>query len=113
MISWKEKKMNEFVKEEEIKNEYRNLYSLLNIIKIRRSKWYGHVVGDSGPLKSIILQGKLEGAKSRGGPRRMFVDDVTEWMAIDETTSVERADDRRWWRKETIRSVHQRLRLRL
>lgn len=74
---------------------------MLNIIRMCTLKWYGLVVRDKGTLKSTILQGKMEGERNRGRPKIMYMDDVTEWMALDEITAM-----RMWWRKEAIKAMH-------
>ena len=66
-----------------------------------------------GTLRNTILQGKVEGARGRGRARRMHMDNVTEWMAIDKITAMRRGEDISWWRKKTIKRVRQPLLLRL
>ena len=113
MISWKQKKTNEYVKEE-IKRRYGKLESLLNIIKIRKLTWYGHVIRDKGTMTNTIMQGKVEGERSRGRPKRMYVDDIKEWTGKDMITTMRRTQNRRRWKEDVLKWVHQRpTRLRL
>ena len=107
MISWKQKKTNEYVKEE-IKRRYGKLESLLNIIKIRKLTWYGHVIRDKGTMTNTIMQGKVEGERSRGRPKRMYVDDIKEWTGKDIIRTMRRTENRRRWKEEVLKWVHQR-----
>ena len=107
MISWKQKKTNEYFKEE-IKRRYGKLESLLNIIKIRKLTWYGHVIRDKGTMTNTIMQGKVEGERSRGRPKRMYVDDIKEWTGKDMITTMRRTENRRRWKEEVLKWVHQR-----
>ena len=45
----------------------------------RKVRFSGHVVRAKGTLANTILQGKVEGGKSRGKPARQWLDDVKEW----------------------------------
>eukprot|EP00794_Sanderia_malayensis_P006641 gene6641-biopygen5410 len=113
MISWKQRRTNEYVKEE-IKKRYGKLESLLNIIKIRKLTWFGHVTRDKGTMKNTIMQGKVEGKRNRGRHRRLYKDDIRDWTGMGLTTAVRRTEDRKKWKEEVLRWVHQRpTRLRL
>ena len=51
---------------------------LLEILKTRKMKWYGHTTqGDS--LAKICLQGILKGGRSRGRPRKKWADILAVW----------------------------------
>lgn len=72
---------------------------MLRTIRLRKLKRHGHVTKDK------------EGARSGRRPRRMYMDDVTEWTEINEITAVKKAYDRGRWRKETVIREHQWSRL--
>jgi hypothetical protein len=52
---------------------------IVNVIKIRRLEWLGHVVriNETRSVKKIF-EGKLEGRRSRGLPRLGWINDVEE-----------------------------------
>jgi hypothetical protein len=52
---------------------------IVNIIKIRRLEWLGHVVrmNETRCVKKI-LEGKLEGRRGRGRPRLRWINDVED-----------------------------------
>ncbi|GFS20355.1 UDP-glucuronosyltransferase 2A1-like [Elysia marginata] len=46
----------------------------------RKLSYTGHIVrGSSGPLLLPSLEGKIEGKRRQGRPRRNWMDDVKEW----------------------------------
>ena len=38
--------------------------------------------GSSGETHLYILEGKISGKKPRGRPRRIWMDDITEWTGL-------------------------------
>jgi hypothetical protein len=52
---------------------------IVNVIKIRRLEWLGHVVR-MNEIRSVkkIFKGKLEGRRSRGRPRLRWINDVED-----------------------------------
>jgi hypothetical protein len=52
---------------------------ILNVIKIRRLEWLGHVVR-MNEIRSVkkILEEKLEGRRGRGRPRLGWINDVED-----------------------------------
>ena len=58
--------------------------------------------GSSGKNALLILEGKFEGKKPRGRPRRMWIDDVLRKLDKTKYQEVKRlAEDRKTWRKMT------------
>ncbi|KAI5751226.1 hypothetical protein M8J77_005483 [Diaphorina citri] len=54
---------------------------LLNTIKERKMKFAGHVMrGSNGQLMKSIVDGKIEGTRGRGRPRRVWDNDLVEWL---------------------------------
>jgi hypothetical protein len=66
----------------------------VNVIKIRRLEWLGHVVrmNETRSVKKIF-EGKLEGRRGRGRPRLRWIDDVEDDL---------RELDVKRWRTETF-----------
>ena len=71
--------------------------SLIGIIRSRQRKWLGHIMrGDS--LLRTIIEGRMEGKKTRGRPRMMLLD----WMMEKDYSKLkERARQRDEWRHWT------------
>jgi hypothetical protein len=63
---------------EELMTKYK-ASDIVNVIKIRRLEWLGHVVR-MNEIRSVkkIFEGKLEGRKGRGRPRLRWTNDVGE-----------------------------------
>ena len=54
-------------------------------------KCAGHVIrGSSGEMTKNIIEGFIEGKKSRGRQRNMWMDNIKEWMEEDNYGEVKR-----------------------
>ena len=51
---------------------------LLEIVKTRKMKWFGHTARGGG-LAKMCLQGTVRGGRSRGRPRKKWADNIAEW----------------------------------
>ena len=90
-ISYQDHKTNEEVLR--MVNEKR---SLLHTIKRRKCTYFGHVIRGNG-LQRQILEGKVEGVRRRGRPRRTWAKDVLEWMDMNYGIAVNTAQKRGKW----------------
>ena len=48
---------------------------LLNLIRNRKKNWIGHILRGDGIVKEVI-EGRMEGKRSRGRPRAGMLDDM-------------------------------------
>ena len=71
---------------------------LLNTCRIRKMKYFGHILRAEGQLATICM-GKLEGKKARGRQRLLWTGDIFDWAG---TTSIRElcnlAKNRQEWR---------------
>ena len=88
-ISWMEKKTNEEVLS--IVGERRQL---VDIIVKRKKNWMGHVLRGDGMLREV-MEGKMEGKRPRGRPRRGMLQELMETSYVD---MKRRAEDRAKWK---------------
>ena len=88
-ICWKDKKTNEEVLS--IVGENR---CFLDVIFKRKKNWIDHIVRGEGLLKDV-LEGRMEGRRTRGRPRKGMIDDLKEGSYGD---MKRRAEDREGWR---------------
>jgi len=63
---------------EELRTKYKS-QDIVTVIKIRRLAWLGHVsrMNETRSVKKIF-EGKLEGRRGRGRPRRRWINDVED-----------------------------------
>ena len=54
---------------------------LLKIVMRRKFAWYWHVARNDS-LSKTILQGTLEGGRSRGRQRKSWTDNIKEWPSL-------------------------------
>ena len=56
---------------------------LIHIIRERKLKFAGHVLrGSSGQLLLDVVEGDMIRPRKRGRPRRLWFDDIKEWLDI-------------------------------
>ena len=94
-ISWREKKTNEEVLE--MVDE--QLYIIPTIIK-RKMTYFGHMIRRNN-IHRLLLEGPLEGKRSRGRPRTEWITNITEWTGMGYEDLVRLAQDREQWRVMT------------
>ena len=71
---------------------------LLKHYKKQKLSYFGHMKRHN-TLERTILEGKVEGKRSRGKPRRRWQDDIQEWMQMSVTKAGRLAQDRDVYRK--------------
>jgi len=75
----------------ELMAKYRS-QNIVNIIKVRRLEWLGHVVRmDETRAVKKLFEDKIEGRRGRGRPRLRWIDDVEE--------DIRKLGVKRWRRK--------------
>jgi len=88
-ISYTERKTNEEVLR--IVGEERQL---TNLLRNRKKNWIGHVLRGEGLMRKI-MEGRIEGKRTRGRPRTAMLDDLRFWSYED---MKRRAENRAEWR---------------
>ena len=59
-------------------------------------KWYGHVTRASG-LSKTVLRGTVRGGRRRGRQRKRCEDNIPDWMGLELSDAVRRAEEREEW----------------
>ena len=54
---------------------------LFKHFKKQKRSYFGHIKRHSS-LEKTVLEGKVEGKRNRGRPRRRWVDDIKEWLQM-------------------------------
>ncbi|KAI8513045.1 hypothetical protein Bbelb_096840 [Branchiostoma belcheri] len=86
---------------EEVKQRVKSLAgplpSFLSLVKKRKLQWFGHVTRAKGTLAHTTLQGKAEGGRMRGRPRRTWTSDLKEWTGHPLSHLTSLAENRPGW----------------
>jgi hypothetical protein len=88
-ISWTEKKSNE-----EVLQMVGEKRKLVEVIVQRKKRWIGHILRGDGLMKEV-MEGKMEGKRARGRPRKGMVTELKEGSYGE---MKRRAEDRGKWR---------------
>ena len=73
---------------------------LLNTVIARKLAYYGHTMKKQGScLKKEIMQGTVPGARRRGRPRTVWMDNINAWTGFPVEESIRMTEDRDEWRK--------------
>ena len=101
-ISWTERKTNVEVCESlEVRP------SLLETIKTRKIKYFGHLKRHV-TIQSHIMEGRVSGKRKRGRPIRSWMDDIKAWTGLSAAECSIRARDRDDWRTVSRRPLPRR-----
>ena len=101
-ISYKDHITNEEVRSR-IRKAIGPYKELLSTVKRRKMKWYGHITRASG-LAKTVLQGTIRGGRRRGRQRKLWEDNIRDWMGLGLSDAVRRAEEREEWRMLVARS---------
>src|SRR6476619_8129788 len=71
-VSWMDKRTNE-----QVLSSMNKKRRLIKTIWDRKKKWIGNVVRGDGLMK-MVLEGRMEGKRPRGRPRKGMIDDVLD-----------------------------------
>ena len=69
---------------------------LLNLVKKRKLRWFGHV-SRSSDLAKTVLQGTVKGQRKRGRQKKRWEDNIKEWAGMDLASSTRAAKNRTRW----------------
>ena len=95
-ISWTERKTNASVLEQwGLKAP-----QLLNLIKKQKLSYFGHIKRHN-TLEKLFLEGTCGGRRSRGRPRRRWMQDISEWMGVSTVEAGRQALERGEFRQAT------------
>ena len=96
-ITYRQRITNEAVRRT-ITNTIGKHQKLLEIVKTRKLKWFGHTTRSKG-LSKIILQGTVPGRRKRGRQKKKWMDNITDWTGLTMAEATRAAEKREVWRK--------------
>ena len=102
-VSYRERKTNEFVRTS-VNNLVGAQEPLLATVKRRKLTWYGHICRHDS-LSKVILQGTVEGGRSRGRQQKSWSDNIKEWTRMSTPELLIRTADRDAWRRTSAASA--------
>ena len=101
-ISWTQKITND-----EVRSRLNITCShLLKHFKKQKLSYFGHVKRHD-TLEKAILEGKVEGKRKRGKPRRRWADDIKEWLKMSVVQAGSLAQDRDAYRRSVQAATRQ------
>lgn len=95
-INYKEHTSNETIRTK-ITESIGKHKSLLEIVKERKLKWFGHATRSNG-LQKFPLQGTMPGKQKRGLPKKKWLDNISEWNGLSMEEATRTAENRSKWR---------------
>ena len=76
---------------------------LLNIVKRRKLKKYGHVSRSPG-LTKTISQSTMKGGRRQGRQSKRWEDNISVWIGLEFAKSHRAVENREIWRKLVVKS---------
>ena len=102
-ISYLDHKTNEYVWSK-VKSLVGPQEPLLATIKRRKLAWFGHTTRHDSLCKTV-MQGTVEGGRSRGRQRKSWSDNIKDWTELSTPRLLEQAADRQAWRRTSESSA--------
>ena len=103
-ITHRQRKKNVYINDEMISRigSYKRV-----ILKVKRRKisWFGHV-STHETLPNTIIQGRVEGTRKIGRPKRTWMDDVYEWTGMYTGSLLDVMKYRYSWKKLCMTPYH-------
>ena len=99
-ISWTEHKTNNYVWSK-IEGLAGPQEPLLSTVKRRKLKWFGHNTRRCS-LSKTIMQGTVQGQRTRGRPRKNWHGNIREWTGLQNHQLLRAAADRQQWRRVVL-----------
>ena len=99
-ISWTEHKTNNYVWSK-IESLAGPQEPLLSTAKRRKLKWFGHNTRRCS-LSKTIMQGTVQGQRTRGRPRKNWHGNIREWTGLQNHQLLQAAADRQQWRRVVL-----------
>ena len=94
-ISYEERRTNEDVMR--MAHAHRALKK--DIMK-RKAEYFGHIIRKDN-IQKMLIEGKVEGKRPRGRPRRGWTSDIKEWAGMSYPKCKTIAMDRKEWHRVT------------
>ena len=92
-ISWTDKITNDDVLKKVNAKRY-----IIPSLKLRKITYFGHMIRRDN-IQRLLLEGRMEGKRSRGRPRAEWIDNIREWTKMKQYNDlVKTAQDREKWR---------------
>jgi len=84
----------EHVSNDEVLSRMSQSRKLLSRVKSRKLKYFGHLARHPSMDKDIMLRA-MPGTRRKGGQRRQWLDDITDWAKLEMPRVVHLAGNRR------------------
>ena len=106
-INWKQRKTNEYIWQKVVEeNGGNDPERLMEVIKKRKLKFFGHQSRRRGRMTKVLIQGNVDGIRQRGRPKKNWADNMKEWSKHSLSVLSRRAVDMMGWRKDVSQWLH-------
>ena len=84
----------------------RQATGLQPIVSCLKLKLFGHIRRSSTGLVKVCVEGMIQGKRSRGRPRRRWIDDIKSWTRLTINSLNRNAMDREVWKRTCYWATH-------
>ena len=106
-VSWKERKMNEWVMDKIKEICGYEPEDVMDVVKRRKLQYFGHMVHGGGTDRAV-MEGGMEGSRGKGRPRGNWMGNITEWTGERGNILTRMAENWEGWRRAVMNWVHAR-----
>ena len=79
--------------------EITKLTPIMNNIRIKRIKLYGHIKRSNTGLSKLFLEGKIEGKRNRGRRAKRWLDNIHAWTQLSTDELNNKSTNRDLWKE--------------
>ena len=75
------------------------------MVKSRKLKYFGHITRRDNSLEKLVLEGKINGKRSRGRQKMVWMDNIKNWTGLKAAAAKDKAYNRDDWKHVVINAL--------